>query len=140
MNLQRALICGLLAGLVLNVGEAVLHGVVLAGPTAAAMQALGVDGAGSGAGLALLVGVTFLQGVLAMLLYAAVVPAWPPGARTAIGIGLITWALSALYSAVYLDAGFPGILPRDVVWWPAAWGVVEYPLAVWIASLLYRQR
>jgi len=54
----------LLAGLVLNVGEAVLHGVVLAGPTAEAMTALGRSDQSSPAGLALLIGITFLQGIV----------------------------------------------------------------------------
>ena len=35
-------------------------------------------------------------------------------------------------------AGFPTLLPADVVWWPVAWDLVEYPLAVFIGALVYR--
>ena len=42
MNARRIVLAGLLAGLVLNVGEAILHGVLLADATAEAMAALGL--------------------------------------------------------------------------------------------------
>ena len=95
----RVIAAGLVAGLVLNVGEAVLHGVIFAAQTAEAMKQLGHDIAGSGAG-------------------------------TAAGVSLILWALSAGYSAVYLGAGFAGLIPRGRVWGPVAYELVLYPVAM----------
>ena len=66
----RLILAGLLAGLVLNVGEAVLHGVVLADATVQAMAALGRSEGSSAAGLAMLIGITFVQGVVGVWLYA----------------------------------------------------------------------
>src|SRR6187431_1360861 len=92
-SMGRVIAAGLVAGLVLNVGEAVLHGVIFAAQAAEAMKQLGHDIAGSGAG-------------------------------TTAGVGLILWALSAGYSAVYLGAGFAGLIPRGLVWGPVAYELV----------------
>ena len=55
MNAGRVIAAGLLAGLVLNIGEAALHGAVLADATAAAMKNLGHKIVGSGSDTAQLV-------------------------------------------------------------------------------------
>ena len=136
MNTRRVIAAGLIAGLVLNVGEAVLHGVVLAEPTAAALVRLGREATGSAPGLALLVAVTFAQGLVGMWLYAG---RRARGPSTAAITGLELWVLSALYSAIYFHAGFPGVLPSDVVWWPVGWGLVEYPLAMVAGAAVYRE-
>jgi len=60
----RVIAAGLLAGLVLNLGEAVLHGVIFAAPAAQAMKQLGHDIAGSGAS-------TVLGGDLGCLMHIA---------------------------------------------------------------------
>ncbi len=123
MNTGRWAIGGLVAGLVLNISEAVLHGVLLADQTAGAMTALGRDAAGTPLGLGLLVAVTFAQGLVGIRLYAA-------GGGSAVMIGLAMWLLSAVYSAAYFFAGFPGLIPEGVLWWPVAWELVQYPVAM----------
>lgn len=138
MSLQRLVLAGLLAGLVLNIGEAVLHGVVLAGPTADALTALGRDGSGSAAGLAMLIGITFVQGIVGLWLYALLSAQRVKRGRAAIVAGLAIWLLSAVYAAIYFGAGFPNVLPAAVVWWPVAWELVEYPLAIFVGALAYR--
>jgi hypothetical protein len=135
----RMISAGLLAGLALNVGEAVLHGVVLADATAEAMTALGRTETGSGVGLAMLIGITFVQGVLGVWLYGLLSRGREKRVATSVCAGLTVWTLSAVYSAVYLSAGLPSLLPAAVVWWPVAWGLVEYPLAIFIGALVYRQ-
>jgi len=136
MNTSRVIAGGLIAGLVLNIGEAILHGVVLADPTAAALVGLGKEAAGSALGLASLVAVTFAQGLVGMWLYAGRRARGPAAAAIT---GLALWVLSALYSAIYFHAGFPGVLPNDVVWWPVAWGLIEYSLAMVAGAAMYRE-
>ena len=126
----RVIAAGLVAGLVLNVGEAVLHGVLFAAQAAEAMKQLGHDIAGSGADTAQLVSITFVQGVLGMVLYSGLKAGWGAGAGTAARVGLILWVLSAGYSAVYLGAGFAGLIPRGLVWGPVAYELVLYPVAM----------
>jgi|WetSurMetagenome_2_1015567.scaffolds.fasta_scaffold402176_2 hypothetical protein len=133
MKLGRVIAGGLLAGLILNIGEGLLHGVLLSGQTANALTTLGRDPSGSTTGLVMLVLVTFLQGVTGVWLHAAT-------KLPSLVIGLALWFLSAAYSATYLYAGFPGVLPDAVVWWPVAWELVEYPLAMIVGALVIREK
>jgi hypothetical protein len=136
MSLQRVVLAGLLAGLVLNIGEAVLHGVVLAPATAEAMAALGRSGASSPLGLSLLIGITFVQGLVGVWLYALLSSRGVTRGRAAIVAGLTLWILSAVYAAIYFSAGFPDVMPAGVIWWPVVWELVEFPLAVFIGALV----
>jgi len=137
MNTPRVIAGGLLAGLILNIGEGVLHGVLLAAPTAEAMQVLGKNAAGGALGLTLLVLITFVQGLVGMWLYAAISPS---RAFATVTIGSALWLLSVAYSAIYLYAGFPGVFPDGVVWWPVAWGWAEYPLAMIAGASVYKEK
>ena len=139
MNASRIMLGGLLAGLVLNVGEAALHGAVLAEPTTAAMTALGRGDASSAAGLTALIGITFIQGVLGVWLYAMLSQQGLARVPAAMSAGLTVWVLSAVYAAIYLGAGFPKLLPATVVWLPVVWGLVEFPLAIYLGALVYRE-
>jgi len=134
---SRVVLAGLLAGLVLNVGEAVLHGVVLARATAEAMTGLGRSDAGSPAGLAMLLGITFVQGIVGVWLYGLLAARGTSRATAAIAAGLVLWLLSAVYAATYFGAGFPNVMPARVIWWPVGWEAVEYPLAIFVGALLY---
>ena len=136
MNTGRVIAGGLLAGLILNIGEAVLHGVLLDAQTTEAMNALGKEIVGSPLGITLLILITFAQGLIGMWLYAAINPR--SGALTAVGIGMVLWLLSSVYSAIYLHAGFAGVFPNPVVWWPVAWECIEYPLAILVGALVYK--
>jgi hypothetical protein len=140
MSLTRIVLAGLVAGLVLNIGEAVLHGVVLAGPTAEAMSALGRTGVSSPAGLAMLIGITFVQGIVGIWLYVLLAMRGVKRGRAAIVAGLTLWVLSAVYAAVYFSAGFPGVMPAGVIWWPVVWADIEFPLAIYIGSLLIKTK
>lgn len=139
MNKGRLLLAGLLAGLILNIGEAVLHGVIYAEAAATVMKNLGHEITDSGLDTAQLVGITFVQGLLGMLLYYAVQPRWKPGIWTAICVGLIAWVLSSVYSGVYLSAGFAGLIPADITWGPVVWELFLYPLAIITGALIYKE-
>ena len=138
MNLTRVIVAGLLAGLLLNLGEAALHAAVLADATAAAITALGRDPAGPNSGLASLVGITFVQGLLGLWLVALLMSRPMSRGAAAVIAGLLLWVLSAVYAATYVAAGFPGLLPDRVVWLPVAWDLIEYPLAIFVGALAYR--
>jgi|307.fasta_scaffold104473_2 hypothetical protein len=140
MRTARVLGAGLLAGLVLNIGEAALHGVVFASAAESAMKALQRDVSGTGADTARLVLITFVQGLLGIVLYATVRPKWGSGIATATWVGLILWVLSGLYSAIYLSSGFPGVFSASLIWGPVAFELVLYPLAIAVGSTVYERR
>lgn len=136
MNYKRVILGGLLAGLVLNLGEGVLHGMVIADASAAAMTALGKDINGTALGMSLLVLVTFAQGLVGVALWAAM------RERTkarAVAVGCGVWLLSGVYSAIYFYAGYPNLLPDAIVWQPVAWELVQYPLAMVAGAAVYRE-
>jgi hypothetical protein len=140
MNRLRLILAGLLAGLILNIGEALLHGFIYADATTRAMHDLGHEISGSATDTALLIGITFAQGLLCMWLYHALQPHWRAGPATAIRVGLIAWVLSGVYSGVYLAAGFAGLFPASITWGPVIYEFLLYPIAIVAGSLVYKPR
>jgi hypothetical protein len=139
INTGRVILGGLLAGLVMNVGEAALHGGVLGEDAAALLKTYGIPMTANPTYLAALIGVTFVVGIAAVWLYAAIRPRFGPGPKTAIVAGLAVWVLAHLWSGVYLGAGFGGLIPPRLAWLPVVWGLVEAPLATLAGAWLYRE-
>jgi hypothetical protein len=141
INLARVVGGGLLAGLVMNISEFVLHAIVL-GPDGERLLAqwkqAGIATDPDPSLLVWLVAATFALGILAVWTYAAIRPRLGAGPNTAICAGLLVWALSYLYAAVYVHAGVT-VLPAKLTWLPAAWSLVEVPVATLAGAWLYRE-
>jgi hypothetical protein len=88
--------------------------------------------------LMLLVGITFVLGILAVWTYAAIRPRFGAGPSTAVCAGLAVWAMAYLYAGVYLHAGIM-IYPAKLTWLPVAWGLVELPVATLAGAWLYKE-
>jgi len=141
INVGRVIGAGLLAGLIMNVSQFVLHAVVLAGDGAKLMEdwkKLGLNIEPDPMLLLWLVAVTFGLGVMALWTYAAIRPRFGPGPRTAVVAGLAVWALSYFYAGVYVYAGMV-ILPMKLTWLPVAWSLVEVPVATLVGAWLYKE-
>ena len=94
---------GLMAGVVMNISQFVLHGVVLRAQGEALMNEwnkLGIKIAPDPTLLTILIAVTFLLGILAIWTYAAIRPRFGPGPKTALIAGLAVWAMSYFYAGV----------------------------------------
>ena len=139
INWKRVVLGGLVAGLIMNAGEAALHGGLLADAGRAMYQELGRPLPADPMYLVSLILLTFAQGIVAVGLYAGLRPRGGPGPKTALCAGLSRWFLSAVYAAVYLHAGFPTLVPAAVVWTPVLWALVEFPLATLAGAALYRE-
>ncbi len=141
INMARVVAGGLLAGLIMNVSEFVLHAVVLAADGEQLMQRwkqAGLIGDPDPSMLVWLILATFGLGLLAVWTYAAIRPRMGPGPKTAICAGLLVWALSYLYAAVYVHAGVT-VYPAKLTWLPVAWSLVEVPVATLAGAWLYRE-
>jgi hypothetical protein len=141
IHLARVIGGGLLAGLVMNVSQFVLHAVVLAADGQRLLERwhrLGVVGEPDPSLLLWLILATFGLGLLAVWTYAAIRPRMGPGPKTALCAGLLVWALSYLYAAVYVYAGVT-VYPAKLTWLPVAWSLVEVPVATLAGSWLYRE-
>lgn len=136
INWGRVILGGLVAGVVINIVEFVLHGVILMDDWQAAMAALGKsEQADSGMWVYILMGFAF--GLLALWVYAAIRPRVGPGPKAAICAGLTVWALAYLMPTI----GFlpSGLFPVGLLFISVAVGVVELPLATVIGAWLYHE-
>ncbi len=139
INMGRVIGGGLLAGLVMNISEFLLHGVVLKSDGEQWMADINAKGFNvSEELLVYLIGITFVVGVLAVYTYAAIRPRMGAGPKTAVCAGLLVWSLSYFYCGVVTYAAYQ-IFPAKMVWLPVAWGFVELPLATVIGAWLYKE-
>src|SRR5258705_10499199 len=90
INLKGGIIGGLVAGVVLNIFDSVLFGVVLKNDMAASMQALNLP-VMSNSVIPWYVFVDFLFGIALVWVYAAIRPRFGAGPATALKAGLIGW-------------------------------------------------
>jgi hypothetical protein len=100
MNWGRIILGGLVAGLVFNVIDYLLNGVVLVADWNSAMTHLNRVKTNPAGDMALLVVMDFVLGLAAIWLYAAIRPRFKPGPRTALIAGLGLWVMSYLASAL----------------------------------------
>jgi hypothetical protein len=140
INLPRLLAGGLLAGLIMNVGEAALHAGILGADTQLLYQSLNAPPPNPGSTIPLLVGTTFLIGLTAVWLYAAIYPRFGGRLKTGFIAGFVVWILSHLWAGVYLGAGYAGIITPRLAWIPVLWGFFEATLATMAGALLYKER
>ncbi len=139
INWRRVIVGGLLAGVVMNISEAALHGGMLGQDAAELFRSFGVADTPVGWQLPALVGMTFVLGLTSVWLYAAIRPRYGAGPKTAICAGLAVWILAHLWSGAYLAAGFTGLITPRLAWIPVAWGLLEAPLGTLAGAWLYKE-
>ena len=114
INWGRVLLGGIVAGIIIDVVEFVLHGVVLGQEWRQAMEALGRPLQETVGNMVFYVLLGFAYGVLAVWLYAAVRPRYGAGPNTAVRAGFGVWLLGYLLPTLgWAPMGlFPGQLLR----------------------------
>jgi hypothetical protein len=136
INLKGVIIGGLVAGVVLNVFDSVLFGVVLRNDMAAAMQALNLP-AMSNSVIPWYVFVDFLFGIALVWVYAAIRPRFGAGPATAVKAGLISWVVFSVIRALF---DWPsGMMPHNLMVIVTAVALVKHPLAVVVGAKLYTE-
>jgi hypothetical protein len=98
INWIRVILGGLVAGVIINIFEFALNGVVLAKDMEAAISALGRQM--GGAQLAMFIAWGFLVGIFAIWLYAGIRPRYGAGPKTALCAASAVWSLGYLLAAV----------------------------------------
>ena len=139
LNIARVAAGGAIAGLIMNVSEAVQHGGILGTDNEQLYHTLNVPLPSPAANIPVLVAATFLIGFTAVWLYAAIRPRFGPGPRTAVIAGVAVWILSHVWSGVYLANGYAGIIPARLAWIPVIWGLFEAILATLAGAALYKE-
>ena len=136
INLVRVIFGGLVAGLVINIGEFLLNEPILGSQWRAAMESLNRPPIGNQA-IAYFVILGFALGMVAVYLYAAIRPRFGAGPRTAVCAGLLVWFFAYLYSGVGMMA--MGLVPRSLLLIGIAWGLLEVPIATVLGAWLYKE-
>ncbi len=134
INLGRVILGGLLAGLIMNVGEFLLHEKVVKVDEVAAMTAIGKGGSTGQVWVWIVYG--FVFGIVALWLYAAMQPRFAAGAGTATRAAVAAWFLNTLLPAVaFVNLG---IYSFNLSVLTSVWGLVETVIAVIVGARLYR--
>ncbi len=136
INMGRVALGGLLAGLVLNIGEFILNEPILGAQWASAMEALGRPPIG-GSAIAIFVVGSFILGIAMIWTYAAIRPRQGPGVKTAVCAGLLVWFFAYLYPSTGLLA--TGLFPANLIVTSVMWGFFELPIAAVIGAWLYKE-
>jgi hypothetical protein len=136
INFGRVLLGGIVAGLLINIGEFVLNDLILGPHIEADMKRMGLTPPGTGFAL-LAVGLTFIFGIVAILVYAMMRARLGPGPKTALLTALILWF------CVYAYSGTINMLlinvPPQLILMILAWGIVEYSIGVLVGASIYKE-
>lgn len=136
INMGRVIIGGLAAGVVINLCEFVLNGVVLAQDWAEWARANNKPEMGTNA----MVGFTiwgFLMGIAAVWVYAAIRPRFGAGPGTALKAGLCVWILA--YFLASAGVYFTSIFPEKFIYIGLTVGLVEVLVGTLVGAWLYRE-
>jgi hypothetical protein len=136
MNIGRVIAGGLLAGLVVNVGETILNMVVIADDMQSALEARNLPQM-TGAGIGTFVAMAFGLGILMVWLYAAIRPRFGPGVRTAIIAALAIWLLVYVWGG--LGDTVMGFMPTGTAVVAMLWGLGESIVATVAGAAVYRE-
>jgi hypothetical protein len=136
INLGRVVAGGLLAGLVLNVGEALLNTLVVARQVEAAMMALNLPPVDNRAIMGFVI-LGFALGIAMVWIYAAIRTRFGPGVPTAVVAGVIVWFLAYLYPNAGMSIA--RIWPNDLLVIVTVWGLAEAVLAAVAGAWMYSE-
>jgi len=136
INFGRVVLGGLLAGLVLNVGEFLLNSFVLASQMKDFMAKHNFSEP-SGSFIVVAVGLTFVMGIVLVLGYACIRTRLGPGVKTAIIAGLFAWFGVYFYTGIINDVLFG--IPMGMTVMVVVWGLVEYAVAAVAGAWLYKE-
>ena len=137
INYRRVLLGGIVAGIIIDVVEFLLHGVVLASDWREAMAALGRPMEETVGDMVFYVLLGLVYGIMAIWLYAAIRPRYGAGPKTALWAGFAVWMLGYLLPTLgWMPMElFPGRLLRIAL----LGGLAEVLVATLAGAWLYRE-
>lgn len=137
INIGRVFLGGLLAGVIINISEFLLHAVVLKRDLEEAMRSMNRPATMTGGQMAVWIILSFAIGIAVVWLYAAIRPRYGPGAGTAARAGLAAWFFGSLVAAV-VQANL-GLFGGNLIVVPVVWTLVESVVATVAGAWLYKE-
>lgn len=137
INVGRWLLGGMIAGIVGDVVESILNGVILAPKWAGAMRLLGRPEFTSSQDIQFnLVGLVI--GLAAVWIYAGIRPRFGAGAKTALYAGLVTWILASLVPNTFFMV-IPHLYSRHLALYATIGDFVACILGAVAGAALYKE-
>lgn len=136
INFGRVILGGLVAGLILNIGEFLLNEVLFVQQMEEMFRRINLPRPG-GTFIATAVGITFLLGIVIVWIYAMIRPRFGPGPKTAIIAAFVAWFCVYFYAGILSATLFN--MPATLMLMGMVWGIVEYILAAVAGAWLYKE-
>lgn len=137
INGGRVVLGGIVAGVIINVVEGVMNGVILQPQWSAAATAIGRSGTMSTKQIVAFNVWGFAAGIIAIWLYAAIRPRFGAGARTAMTAGAAVWFLA--YAMANAMMAFLHIYPLGLLVTVTAVGLLEVLTATTLGAHFYKE-
>jgi hypothetical protein len=135
INWGRVVLGGLVAGLIINIGESLLNMVVFADVWEGALEGMGIEPVG-GIWIAVFVVLGFVGGIVLACLYASMRPRFGPGALIA---GGVMWFLAWFWPSITMAPMFAEFLPAGTMVLGLILTLIEVELAALAAGWLYQE-
>ena len=136
INFRRVLLGGLITGLIISTGEVILNGFLLWPRIEADLKHMNLPVPGN-VFAAISVALTFIFGILAILIYAMMRARLGPGPKTALLTSLILWFCLYAYSGT-VNMMFISLPPKMILM-ILVWGIVEYPIGILAGAAVYKE-
>ena len=136
INVSKVVLGGLLAGLILNLGEFLLNDLILSTQMQEFFSRTGLTPPGT-TFLVAAVCLTFLMGIVLVLVYALIRSRLGPGVKTAIIAGLLMWFPVYVYTGIV--NGMALSVPTSTILVAIVWGFVEYVVAAIAGAWVYTE-
>ncbi len=137
MNYGRVILGGLVAGLVLNVGEFLFNGVLMKDQMAAWATRHNFPPEPGTNFFVIAIGLTFVLGIVMIWLYALIRPRSGAGPKTAVISAIIIWFGVCFYCTI-----INGIIlqfPMNLMFIGIGWCLIEYIVAAIAGAWLYKE-
>jgi hypothetical protein len=138
INTKKVLIGGVVAGIVMNVIDFVVHFMLGARMKAEsdAFKPGMADAMMTGSAMATGIIMDLVLGIALVWTYAAIRPRFGPGPRTAMYAGLLFWVLASIFFSGFMHMG----MMSAGLWWSFAFlGLVNFLLAAWAGAKVYSE-
>lgn len=137
INWGRVILGGLVAGVIINIGENLCGGLILKQKWDAAMSALHVTMPTGAQAMTIWIVFGFVIGIFAVWLYAAIRPRYGAGVKTALCAGSAVWFLGSFMASV--SSWNMGVFPSSLMVPSTLLTLVEILIATIVGAWLYKE-
>jgi hypothetical protein len=138
INTKKVVIGGIVAGVVMNVVDFVVHYLLGARMKAEsdAFKPGMADAMMTGSAMATSIAMDLILGIALVWTYAAIRPRFGPGPRTAVYAALLFWVLASIFFSGFMQMG----MTSTGLWWTFAFlGLVNFLLSAWAGAKVYSE-